>query len=113
MCLGQVPNQDDIVKKLRDTLDHYNLLGIMEKEEKTLKDWKREAIVTGIVCEIAKPLYMGRETEKMVFLIGLLKAARRSGNSVIRRKALNEMKELADKTGLDIMKNTVETWEMY
>ena len=52
---------------------------------------------------------MGRETEKMVFLIGLLKAARRSGNSVIRRKALNEMKELADKTGLLIMKNTVET----
>ena len=36
---------------------------------------------------------------------GLFTAAKGSSNSVHRRKAVDEMKELANKTGLEMMKN--------
>ena len=51
---------------------------------------------------------MGRETDKMMFLVNLYQAAVNSGNSALERKALDETKELTDKTGLEMMKNQVE-----
>ena len=66
VCLGQVPKQDGIVGKIREAMKHQ--IGIKD-EEKTLQDWKREAIVLGVVCELAKPLYIGRETEKMKVVV--------------------------------------------
>ena len=46
--------------------------------------------------------------EKIMFIIGLLKAATLSGNSFLRRKAYVEMKELVDRIGLEMMKNVVD-----
>ena len=108
VCLGQVPNQDGIVGKIRDVMKHQ--IGIKD-EEKTLQDWKREAIVYGIVCDLAKPIYIGRERDKMFFSVGLFEAAMKSSNSVLKRKALDEMRELADKTGLEMLKDAVDTFE--
>ena len=71
----------------------------------------REASIIETLCDLTKPLYVGRETEKIMFIIGLLKAATLSGNSFLRRKAYVEMKELVDRTGLEMMKNAVETLE--
>ena len=71
----------------------------------------REASIIETLCDLTKPLYVGRETEKIMFIIGLSKAATLSGNSVLRRKAYVEMKELVDRTGLEMMKNVVETLE--
>ena len=51
---------------------------------------------------------MGRETERMKTYIMLFKAAMNSANLVLMRKALDYMKELADKSGLESMKNEVE-----
>ena len=47
---------------------------------------------------------MGRETDKKTWLVRLYNAAMRSGDSVLMRKAIDEMKELADKTGLEMVK---------
>ncbi len=106
VCLGQVPNQEDILDKIREAMNH-DVFRIKD-EDKSLQDWKRQAIVSEIIFDLAKPLYMGRETDKMMFLVNLYQAAINSGNSVLERKALDETKELADKTGLEMMKNQVE-----
>ena len=44
----------------------------------------------------------------MYFLLRLLRAAKKSGNSDLMRKASDEMKALADKTGLEMIKDTAE-----
>ena len=76
-----------------------------------IEDWKRQAIVSETIFDLAKPLYMGRETDRMMFLVNLYQAAVNSGNLALERKALDEIKELADKTGLEMMKNVVERLE--
>ena len=97
--------------RIGKALEHH-VNGIKDKE-KTLQDWKRQAIVYGIVCDLAKPLYIGGETDKMYFLLRLLRAAKKSGNSALMRKASDEMKELADKTGLEMMKDAAEASEKH
>ena len=57
--------------------------------------------------------YIGREKEKLFFFHGLFEAAMKSGNSALMRKASDEMKELADKTGLEMLKNEVERLKKY
>ena len=111
VCLGQVPNQDDIIEKIRDLVTRSDFYGIKD-EEKTLLDWKREAIANAIIFDLSKPLQIGREIQKMKYLGILYKAAVNCGNSILMRKAEDEMKELADKTGLELMKNEVETWRV-
>ena len=106
VCLGQVPNQDGIVEKIREAMNH-NVFTIRE-EERTIQDWKRQAIVSENIYDLAKPLYIGRETEKGMFLVSLHQGAVNSGNSVLERKTLDEVKELADKTGLEMMENLYE-----
>ena len=112
VCLGQVPNQDDKMTKIAKALSQVFDVFMKKNEEKTLQDWKKEVIVFGIVSELTKPLYIGRETNKLKLLFILFRAARNSGNPVIMRKAIDEMKELSDKTGLEMMKNEVETWRV-
>ena len=107
VCLRQVPNQDDVIKEIHKTLNNK----VLKLEEETLQNWKRRAIVLGILCDLAKPLYIGRQTDKMTFLVTLFGEATKSGNSVLRKKALDEMRELVDRTGLEIIKNAVETLE--
>ena len=111
VCLGQVPNQDDIMERIRDIVTRDDFYGLKD-EEKTLRDWKREAIVNAMIFDLSKPLQIGREIQKMKYLGILYKAAVNCGNSILMRKAEDEMKELADKTGLELMKNEVETWRV-
>ena len=111
VCLGQVPNQDNIMERIRDIVTRDDFYGLKD-EEKTLRDWKREAIVNAMIFDLSKPLQIGREIQKMKYLGILYKAAVNCGNSILMRKAEDEMKELADKTGLELMKNEVETWRV-
>ena len=106
VCLGQVPNQEDILDKIRDAMNH-DVFRIKD-EDKSLEDWKRQAIVSESIFDLAKPLYMGRATDKMMLLVHLYHSAVNSGNLALVRKALDESKELADKTGLEMMKNHIE-----
>ena len=111
VCLGQVPNQADIVEKICETVkNNRDVVLNMKSEEMTSRDWKRVAMVFGVISDLAKPLYMGREAEKMKYLFVLHKAAMNSGDSIFMKKALDDMKELADKTGLEMVKNAVEMW---
>ena len=109
VCSGQVPNQADIVEKICEIVkNNRDVVPKMTSEEMTSIDWKRVAIVFGIISDLAKPFYMGREAEKMKYLFVLHKAATNSGDSIFMKKALDDMRELADKTGLEMMKHEVE-----
>ena len=109
VCLGKVPDQDEIIEKICETLvDNQDVVLMMNNDGKAPEDWKREAVFFGIMSDLAKPLYMGRETEKMKYIFMSFNAAMYSGDSILMKKALDEMKELADKTGLEMMKNEVE-----
>ena len=109
VCSGQVPNQADIVEQICEiAMNNRDVVLKMKSEEMTSRDWKRVAIVFGVISDLAKPLYMGREAEKMKNLFILHEAAMHSGDLILMRKALDDMKELANKTGLEMMKNAVE-----
>ena len=111
VCLGQIPNQDHLVMRMQ--LETFNMKDVSPKknEEKTLQDWKKEAIVAAIMSDLAKHLYMGRETEKMKYFFMLFRGAMKSRDSALMKKALDDMKELADKLGFESMKNEVESCE--
>ena len=109
VCLGKVPNQDEIIEEICETLvENQDVVLMMNNKGKAPEDWKREAVFFGIMSDLAKPLYMGRETEKMKYIFMSFSAAMYSSDSILMKKALDEMKELADKTGLEMMKNEVE-----
>ena len=109
VCLGKVPNQDDIIEKICETHeDYYDVVLRLDDDGKAPEDWKREAIFFEMMNDLAKPLYMGRKTEKMKYIFLLFSAARFSDDSILMKKALDEMKELADKTGLEMMKYEFE-----
>ena len=112
VCLGQVPSQDHIVMKMMCETIKLGAVSGKKDEEKTLEDWRKEAVVVGIMSDLAKPLYMGRETEKMKYFFMLFRAAMKSRDSVLMKKALDDMRELAEKIGLESMMNEVETCGM-
>ena len=104
VCTGEVPNQDDIIKKIRDIMVA-NRIRSKEEDEMTPLDWIREAIALGVIVDLAKPVYMGRPEAKMNNFLVLLRAAKESRKHALREKALNGMKELAEKTGLEVFKH--------
>ena len=110
VCLGQIPNQDDIMWKIRlESFAHGKDAEFAKKEEeKTLQDWKKEAIVMGVMSDLAKPLYMGRETEKIKNYFMLFRAAMYSHDLVLMKKAHKEMEELADNSGLESMRSEAD-----
>ena len=79
-------------------------IGSKDKDEMTLSDWTREAICWGAIVELAKPLYMGRLDLKMSILINIRKAASKARKPALVEKAVDGMKELAEKTGLEAFK---------
>jgi len=103
VCSGGVPNQDDIMMKIRVVI-FSNRLTSKDKDEMTLLDWTREAIAFGAIVELAKPVYMERPEVKMNSLLLLAEAARESGKQALHDKAVDGMKELAEKTGLEVFK---------
>ena len=58
-----------------------------------------KAIAHGAMVELAKPLYMGRPQGKIALMIVFWKAAKESGDLDLVQKAVDGIKELAEKTG--------------
>ena len=100
---GEVPNQDDIARKITDILIS-SYKRSKESDEMTLSDWTRRAISYGAIVELAKPVYMGRPEGKMVELMIFLRAAAKARKPALIEKAVDRIKELAEKTGLEVFK---------
>ena len=64
-------------------------------------DLTSKAIAHGAMVELAKPLYMGRPQGKIATLIAFWKAAKEYGDLDLVQKAVDGIKELAEKTGLE------------
>ena len=103
VCSGEVPNQDDIMEKM---MDIFISSGISSKDEdeRTLSDWTREAIGYGAMIELSKPLYIGRPDLMMKNLQLFRKAACKARKQALIDKAVDEIRELVKKTGLEAFK---------
>ena len=65
----------------------------------TFSDWTRRATGYGVIVDLAGPVYMGRPEWKMAYLLFFLYAAKNA-----RKPILLNIKELAEKTGLEVFK---------
>ena len=110
VCSGEVPNQDDIMLETCDIVSSYD--GEDKRDdEMTRLDWTRQALTYKVIVELAKPVYMGREEAKMNNFWILWRAATESRNPALLQKAFDGMKELAEKTGLEIFKKPIDEIE--
>ena len=103
VCSGELPNQDDIIREMADILISSGT-GSEDEEEMTLSDWRRMAIGDGEVVDLSKSLYMGGPDLKMSILSDFRNTAFKARNPALVEKAVNGMKELAEKTGLEAYK---------
>ena len=112
VCLGEVPNQDDIMRKMLDILNS-NRESRKDEDEMNLSDWTKEAIAYEPIIELAKAVYMGRPEGKMANLLLFLQYASKARNVGLLEKAVNGIKELAEKTGLEVFKETFQEFSSY
>ena len=107
VCSGEVPNQDDIMRKMWDIIIS-NGVQTKEEHEMTLSDWTREAKAFEAIVELAKPVYVGRPEGKMAKLLFFLRAAANARKPDLFGKAVNGIRELAEKTGLEAFKGIIQ-----
>ena len=105
MCSGEVPNHDDTMRKIMDVLNS-NRIKSKDEKDMTLLDWTRDATAFGAIVELAKPVYMrrGREELKMAMLMYFLKAAIEYDQPSLNEKAVDGIKEMTEKFGLEVFK---------
>ena len=108
VCSGDLPNQDDIMRKMLDILLSN---GTKDEDERTLSDWTKEAIVYGALVELSKPVYMGRVEAKMIYLWLLSRDALKAKKPALYEKAFYGIKELVEKTGLKGFFKELEIYE--
>jgi len=101
VCSGELPNQDDIMRKILDILiSNRKRAKDEDEDEMTLSDWTKEAISFGAIVELSKPVYMGRVEAKMMDLWLLSRAAFKARKPALYKKTFIEINELAEKTRL-------------
>ena len=104
VCSGEVPDQEDILRKIADIVISYRLL-TKDENEMTYSNWTREVIPYEAIVELDKIVYMGSPEAKMAKLVvRFFKAAAGARRSDLLRKAVDAIKEFAEKTGLDVFK---------
>ena len=103
VCSGVVPNQDDIITKMEDVIVSSGLTR-NDEDEKTFTDWTRQAIGSGVLAELVKPLNMVRPDLKIASLLSFWKVAIKARNPALKEKAVHAVGELAEKTGLEAYK---------
>ena len=95
VCLGKVPCQEKILKKL---IELYNKL-----DPTPSSDWKRDASIQDKIAGFTLQLYMGTPEEKYKALLRLAVSANFAGDQGLLRKALDNLEQLAEDTKLDVV----------
>ena len=114
VCSGEVPNQDDIMKKMQDIITS-SAIGSKDMDNMTISEWTRVAIASGAVVELFRPVYMGRPDMKLSILKLFRLAAAGARKSALVVKAVDGIKDLAEKTGLEVFKEILQEtpWGIY
>ena len=114
VCSGDVPNQDDIMKKMQDIITSSGI-GSKDMDNMTISEWTRVAIASGAVVELFRPVYMGRPDMKLSILKLFRLAAAASRKSALVVRAVDGIKDLAEKTGLEVFKEILQEtpWGIY
>ena len=111
VCSGEVTNQDDIMLKILDIAISNGLESQQSEDEMTLLDWTRLAHALEAIVEASKSLYMGREEAKMQYYMLFFRAVVKIKNQDLLDKALGGFKELAEKTGFEVLKELNKEFE--
>ena len=93
VCLGKVPCQEKILKKLID---------LHTKLDPAPTDWKRDAGIRDKIAGLTLQLYMGTPQEKGRELMNLAVSANFAGDQGLLRKALDNLEQLAEDTKLEM-----------
>jgi len=102
VCLGQVPCQEKILKKL---------IELHTKLNPTSSNWKRDAGIRDKIADLTLELYMVQPNEKLAALESLAVSAGNAGDQGLVRKALDKLKQLADDTKLERIQAAQEDME--
>ena len=86
VCLGKVPGQEKIVKKLID---------LHKKLNPTPSDWKREAGLWSRIVDMTMELNIGHPHEKIMALRSLAVFSHLARDKVLVKKAMDKMREYA------------------
>ena len=102
VCLGKVPGQEKIVKKLID---------VHNKLNPTPSDWKREAGLWSRIVDLTLELNIGNPCEKIEALENLLGFAHLARDKELLKKAMDLSRQFVDETKIQGMQRVYENWE--
>jgi len=103
VCLGQVPGQEKIVKKLID---------LHEKLDPTLSDWNRQAGLWSRIVELTMELNIGHPFEKTTALESFAIVAHLARDKDLVNKALDTMKQFAEEYKFEVIQSAYKRLEM-
>lgn len=103
VCLGKVPGQEKILKKLID---------MHRKLDPTPSDWKREAGICDKIYDLTTQLYIGRlDKDKLEALDALLRTAHLARDQGLVRKAMNMWRQYAEENKYEDADTRYEAFE--
>ena len=102
VCLGQVPGQEKIVKKL---IDLHKKLG------PTPSDWKREAGLWSRIVDLTMELNIGDPREKTKALRSLAAFSHLARDKVLVKKAMDKWREFAKEIKVEAIQLNIEAYE--
>ena len=102
VCLGKVPCQEKILKKL---------IELHNKLDPAPSDWKRDVSIRDKIADLTLQLYMGQPREKCMALLKLALSAHYAGDQGLLRKFLDKVKQLAEDTKLEEVQQKYEMME--
>ena len=96
-----------------DVLNSNRIKSKDEKDMTLLLYWTRDATAFGAIVELAKSVYMGRGREELkmamlMYIMYFLKAAIEYDQPSLIEKAVDGVKELTEKLGLEVFKKTFQ-----
>ena len=102
VCLGKVPGQDKLMKKL---------IELHTKSDPNPSDWRKEASIRDKIVDVAHDLNIGHPSDKVDALFKLVEAAQLARDLTLVRKAMDKLKKLAEDTKLKHIQRDYEMTE--
>lgn len=98
VCIGIVPDQDIIKRRLwAVNMEYFNTAPTQGAHEKSRSGWRREALLLEKILDLTIQLYVGpMRTSSACDALAI--SAQLARDSTLLSKAMNTMKELAEKT---------------
>ena len=102
VCLGKVPGQDKLMKKL---------IELHSKLDPNPSDWRSEASIRDKIVDVFLDLDIGHPCDKFNALKKLVESAQFANDPILLRKALDKCRQAAEVTTLKVIQQYYEIME--